>query len=29
MKKRNRYSVLTHLDVDDNSLRSIMVELGY
>ena len=29
MKKRNRYSVLTHLDVDDSSLRSIMVELGY
>jgi glycerol-1-phosphate dehydrogenase [NAD(P)+] len=29
MKKRNRYSVLEHLDVDDNSLRSVMADLGY
>lgn len=29
MKKRNRYSVLAHLDVDDNSLESAMAELGY
>ncbi|MFX1559067.1 MAG: iron-containing alcohol dehydrogenase [Promethearchaeota archaeon] len=29
MRKRNRYSVLTHLDVDDSSLQSVMTELGY
>ncbi|MBY8996739.1 MAG: iron-containing alcohol dehydrogenase [Candidatus Thorarchaeota archaeon] len=29
MEKRNRYSVLKHLDVDDNSLRSAMADLGY
>jgi glycerol-1-phosphate dehydrogenase [NAD(P)+] len=29
MEKRNRYSVLKHLDVDDNSLRSVMADLGY
>jgi len=29
MEKRNRYSVLTHLDVDDSSLETAMAELGY
>jgi glycerol-1-phosphate dehydrogenase [NAD(P)+] len=29
MEKRNRYSVMKHLDVDDNSLRSIMKDLRY
>jgi hypothetical protein len=29
MEKRNRYSVLKHLEVDDNSLRGVMNELGY
>ncbi len=29
MEKRNRYSVLKHLDVDDNSLRTVMAELRY
>lgn len=29
MEKRNRYSVLKHLEVDDDSLRSVMAELGY
>ena len=29
MEKRGRYSVLKHLDVDDNSLRSVMAELRY
>jgi len=29
MEKRNRYSVLHHLDVDDGSIRKIMAELGY
>jgi glycerol-1-phosphate dehydrogenase [NAD(P)+] len=29
MERRNRYSVMKHLDVDDNSLRSIMKDLRY
>jgi len=29
MEKRNRYSVLKHLDVDDNSLRSVIADLGF
>jgi glycerol-1-phosphate dehydrogenase [NAD(P)+] len=29
MEKRNRYSVLKHMDVDDSSLKSAMAELGY
>jgi glycerol-1-phosphate dehydrogenase [NAD(P)+] len=29
MEKRNRYSVLKHMDVDDSSLGSVMAELGY
>jgi len=29
MEKRNRYSVLKHLEVDDDSLRAAMAELGY
>lgn len=29
MEKRNRYSVLKHLEVDDDSLRGVMNELGY
>ncbi len=29
MEKRNRYSVLKHLEVDDGSLRSVMAEFGY
>jgi len=29
MEKRNRYSILKHLDVDDNSLRSVIADLGY
>jgi glycerol dehydrogenase-like iron-containing ADH family enzyme len=29
MEKRGRYSVLKHLDVDDNSLRSVMADLQY
>ncbi|MFW9805267.1 MAG: iron-containing alcohol dehydrogenase [Candidatus Thorarchaeota archaeon] len=29
MEKRNRYSVLKHLEVDDRSLRAVMDELGY
>ena len=29
MEKRNRYSVLKHLEVDDDSLRSVMAELRY
>jgi hypothetical protein len=29
MEKRNRSSVLKHLDVDDNSLRSVIADLGY
>ena len=29
MEKRNRYSVLNHLDVNDDSLRATMKDLGY
>jgi glycerol-1-phosphate dehydrogenase [NAD(P)+] len=29
MEKRNRYSVLKYLDVDDRSLKSVMRDLGY
>jgi len=29
MKKRDRYSVLTHLEVDDSSLKSVMAEMDY
>lgn len=29
MEKRNRYSVLKHLDVNDSSLKSVMADLGY
>jgi glycerol-1-phosphate dehydrogenase [NAD(P)+] len=29
MKKRNRYSVLEHLSVDDSSLKLVMSDLGY
>ena len=29
MERRNRYSVLKHLNVDDSSLRSAMTSLGY
>jgi len=29
MEKRNRYSVLKHLDTDDSSLRSVIADLGY
>jgi hypothetical protein len=29
MKKRDRYSVLEHLNVDDSNLLSAMQDLGY
>ena len=29
MEKRNRYSVMKHLEVDDDSLKAAMAELGY
>jgi glycerol-1-phosphate dehydrogenase [NAD(P)+] len=29
MEKRNRYSILKHLDIDDSSLKDTIAELGY
>ena len=29
MERRNRYSVMKHLEVDDDSLKAAMAELGY
>ena len=29
MEKRNRYSVLHHLHVDDSSIKTVMMDLGY